>query len=236
MDFPARINQYITSKKNISRRQADKFIIEKRVKINEKIAVLGEKINEDDEVKIDGDSLKDVQKKFVYLAFNKPVGIVSNIAHRGQKGINDILDYPVQIFPVGRLDKNSHGLIILTNDSHITEKLLHPKHKHEKEYVVKTSKVVTQEFLEKMSQGVVIDGYKTKKCKVKKINPKQFRIILTEGKKRQIRKMCSVLGHKVLDLERVRIMDIKLANLKPGEYRELRNTELEKFLKNLKIA
>lgn len=235
MDFPARINQYIASKKNISRRQADKFIIEKRVKINGKIAVLGEKINENDNVEIDGESLKDTKKKFVYLAFNKPAGIVSNIAHKGQKGINDVLDYPIQIFPVGRLDKNSHGLILITNDGRVTEKMLHPKYKHEKEYVAKVSKTIDENFIKQMSQGVLIDEYKTKECKITKIGLKQFIIILTEGKKRQIRRMCSALGRKVLDLKRVRIMNIKLGNLKPGEYRELNKKELEKFLNSLGI-
>lgn len=230
-----RINRYIATKKDVSRRQADKLIIEKRVRINGKIAILGDKIGETDEVEIDGSSLKDIKKKLIYLAFNKPVGIVSNIAQHGQKSIKDILNFPIQVFPVGRLDKDSHGIIILTNDGRITEKLLHPKHKHEKEYIVKVNKLITEEFLKTMSQGVVISGYRTKKCRIKKIKSKKFKIILTEGKNRQIRKMCSVLNYKVLNLERIRIMNIELENLKIGKFRELNGNELKKLLDNLKI-
>lgn len=231
-----RINQFIAKKLNYSRRQADRLIVAKKVKINNRVAVLGDRVDENDKVLLNN-KLVCGDKELFYLLFNKPIGIVSNLAHdKSQKGIKDILKYPNQVFPVGRLDKESHGLIILTNDSRITEKLLHPSHQHEKEYVVLVDKKITEDFLKQLRNGVDIDGYKTKKTYVKKITPKKFKITLTEGKNRQIRRMCESLGYKVLDLKRIRILNLKLDNLKPGEYKELRGKKLKEFLEELKIA
>jgi 23S rRNA pseudouridine2604 synthase len=211
-----RINKYLADKKISTRRGADELIKEKKVFINGKLAVLGSQVNETDIVEVRGAK----EKEYKYFAYNKPIGIETNSPREN-------------LFPLGRLDKASHGLLILTNDGRITDQLLNPKYFHEKEYVVKTSNKLRSSFKQKMEAGVNIEGYLTKKCKVQIINDFTFRIILTEGKKHQIRRMCSALFQEVADLKREKIMNIKLGNLKPNTFREIKDAELSLFLKSL---
>ena len=208
-----RINKYLALKKISTRRGADELVKEKKVFINGKLAVLGSKVIETDKVEVRGVKTKE----YLYFAYNKPIGIETNSPR-------------ADLFPLGRLDKNSHGLLILTNDGRITDQLLNPKYSHEKEYVVRTSNKLRSSFKNKMEAGVNIEGYLTKKCKVKIVNDFTFRIILTEGKKHQIRRMCSALFQEVADLKRERIMNIKLDNLKPNALREIKGEELATFL------
>jgi len=208
-----RINKYLALKKISTRRGADELVKEKKVSINGKLAILGSQVNEKDVVEVKGAK----QKKYLYFAYNKPIGIETTSPREG-------------LFPLGRLDKNSHGLLILTNDGRITDQLLNPKYFHEKEYVVKTSNKLRSNFKQKMENGVNIEGYMTKKSFVTIINDFIFRIILTEGKKHQIRRMCSSLFQEIADLKRERIMNIKLGNLKPNALREIKGEELTTFL------
>lgn len=211
--YPTRINKYLALKKISTRRGADELVSAKKVFINGKLAVLGSKVNETDKVEVKGAP----EKEYLYYAFNKPIGIETDSPRE-------------DLFPLGRLDKASHGLLILTNDGRITDQLLNPKYTHEKEYLVKTSNKLRSNFKQKMEAGVNIEGYMTKKCKVKIINDFTFRIILTEGKKHQIRRMCVNLFQEVADLKRERIMNIKLDNLKSGGLREIKGEELTTFL------
>ncbi len=230
--LPVRINRYLALKKYASRREADRLIEQGQVLVNGKPAVLGMSIKEGDKVSLRS-SFKKIEENRVYIAFNKPVGIVSHSPEGDQKSISDIFRYKTRVFPIGRLDKDSHGLIILTNDGRITGKLLDPGSEREKEYVVEVDKPITGALLNKMAKGVVIDGYRTKPAVIRKISPKKIGITLTEGKKRQIRRMCLALGYTVIDLERVRIMSIKLGEVKEGGFRIISGQELESFLKNL---
>jgi 23S rRNA pseudouridine2604 synthase len=226
--YPVRINKYLAHQKICARREADELILQKKVKINGRIAVLGDKVQKSDNV-----AVSNFKKDLVYLAFNKPKGVITHTPQNGEKEIKDILKFKEKVFPVGRLDKNSCGLIILTNDGRLTDRLLNPEYSHEKEYIVKVNKSIDNSFLKKMSEGVKLDdGYITKKCSVKKISLERFSIILTEGKKHQIRRMCDGLGYGILNLERRRIMNIKLGSLQPGDYREIKGYELSEFLKS----
>jgi len=211
--FPMRINKYLALKKISTRRGADELVSAKKVFINGKLAVLGDKVNETDKIEVNGAE----QKEYKYFAYNKPIGIETDSPEAG-------------LFPLGRLDKASHGLLILTNDGRITDQLLNPKFFHEKEYVVRTSNKLRSNFKQKMEAGVNIEGYLTKKCKVKILSPFTFKVILTEGKKHQIRRMCANLFQEVADLKRERIMNIKLGNLKLGTMREIKGEELTIFL------
>ncbi|MEK7088929.1 MAG: pseudouridine synthase [Patescibacteria group bacterium] len=214
--YPMRINKYLAWKKISTRRGADDLVEKKKIFINGKLAVLGSKVNKNDKVEVRGAE----KKKYLYFAYNKPIGIET--------------DSPKEdLFPLGRLDKASHGLLILTNDGRITDQLLNPKYFHEKEYVVKTSNKLRSNFKQKMETGVNIEGYVTKKCKVNIINDFTFRIILTEGKKHQIRRMCSALFQEVADLKRERIINIKLGNLRPNALREIKGKELSIFLNSI---
>ena len=215
-----RINKYLADKKISTRRGADELIKEKKVFINGKLAELGSQVNEKDKVEIRGAK----PKEYKYFAYNKPIGVETESV---SKAAFD------NIFPLGRLDKASHGLLILTNDGRITDQLLNPKYIHEKEYLVKTSNKLRSNFKTKMEAGVNIEGYLTKPCKIKILNENTFRIILTEGKKHQIRRMCANLFQEIADLKRERIMNIKLGNLKPNARREIKGEELEIFLKLL---
>lgn len=230
--YPIRINRYLLLKGYCSRRKADKFIEEKHVKINGRVAVLGDKVQEKDNVTVDKE-LKKESKNYIYIALNKPVGIVSHNPQKGEEGIEDIFKWETALSPLGRLDKASEGLMILSNDGRIVDKLLNPKYEHEKEYVVKVNKKITGVFLKSMENGVNIEGYKTKSTIVKKISNQVFRIILTEGKKHQIRRMCAALGYQVQELKRVRIASIRLGSLKPRQHRVLEDEELNLFLKPL---
>jgi len=232
--YPIRINKYLAYNNFCTRRAADEIIKSGRVKINGNVAVLGVKVQETDEVTID----KDIRcnKKLVYLAYNKPTGIVTHSPQKGERSIEDIFNYAQKVFPVGRLDKDSYGLILLTNDGRITDKLLNPDQYHEKEYVVKVDRTISPGFLKNMAEGVVLDdGYKTRACEVKKINDLTFSIVLTEGKKRQIRRMCEKLERRVTELKRVRIMNIRLGELKTREYREIEGPEQLELLASIGI-
>lgn len=222
-----RINKYLAWKNYSTRREADVLIEEGRVLLNGKTAKLGEKVYEKDQVEV-----RFRPKKYRYFAYNKPEGIITHSPQGDETEIREAI--PLKgVFPVGRLDKDSRGLMILTDDGRITDKLLNPDLNHEKEYRVVVDKLVSSRFEEKMEEGVDIEGYHTKRCEVEITGEKKFTIILTEGKKHQIRRMCSALGYTVVDLERIRIMNITLQNLKPGEYRALEGETLKKFLKLL---
>ena len=233
IEYPIRINRYLALQQYASRREADRLIADKQVHINGKVAVVGDKVQKGDKVTV-GSGVKALAKKRVYLAFCKPEGIVTHSPERGQKSIADIFDFGERLFPIGRLDKDSRGLIILTNDGRITDKLLNPEGEHEKEYLVRVDKPVNPEFIEKMGNRVKLDdGYVTKKCVVESTGAKQFRIVLTEGKKRQIRRMCEALGYGVTDLLRIRIMNVRLRDLRAGEFRQLKGAELQTLLKGI---
>ncbi|MDF2591590.1 MAG: pseudouridine synthase [Clostridia bacterium] len=221
-----RINKFISEKGICSRREADKIIEQKRVTINGKIAQIGSVVNEGDEVKIDNKLLR-ARESFVYLALNKPVGIVSTTDTHERDNIIDFLNYPKRVFPIGRLDKDSEGLIILTSDGDIVNKILRAGNNHDKEYIVRVDKPITQSFIKEMSGGVKILGTVTKKCKVEQLSKYIFRIILTEGMNRQIRRMCEVFGYQVLKLKRIRIMNIPLGDLPTGAWRYLTTEELQ---------
>ncbi|MFZ2149976.1 MAG: pseudouridine synthase [Minisyncoccia bacterium] len=211
--YPMRINKYLAWKKISTRRGADELVESKKVFINKKLAVLGSKVEQKDIVEVKGAP----KKTYEYLAYNKPIGVETDSPKAG-------------LFPIGRLDKASHGLLILTNDGRITDRLLNPKYFHEKEYVVRTSNKLRSNFKQKMEAGVNIEGYLTQKCQVKILSPFTFKVILTEGKKHQIRRMCSALFQEVADLKRERIMNIKLGTLKPKGMREIKGKELADFL------
>ena len=227
-----RINKYLAKKNICTRRKADELIEKGKVTINGAPAVLGSKVLETDQVEVAENSLK--KNSLVYLAYNKPKGIATHSSQKNEKGIMDIFRFREKVYPVGRLDKDSRGLIILSNDGRIIDKLLNPDFYHKKEYVVEVDRKINQFFLKHMAEGVKLgDGYNTRKCQVEKINDNTFSIVLTEGKKRQIRKMCERLEGKVLDLKRTRIMNVELGDLRPGEYREIKGKELEIFLEKL---
>lgn len=233
-----RINKYLALRKHSTRRGADELITKKQVFINGRLAVLGDKVTESDHVEVRFGGKHEKKKDYVYFAFNKPIGIVTNSAQGEEKEIKDLLpktDNLRDLFTVGRLDKDSHGLIVLTNDGRITGRLLGPEYFHEKEYIVKTKNTLRSSFKEKMERGVQIDREKTKPCKVQIINPRSFKVILTEGKKHQIRRMCVALFQEVEDLKRTRIMNIELGKLKNGELREIKDKELQTFLHSLEL-
>lgn len=230
-----RINKYLSQSGYCSRRQADKLIEEKRVTIDGKIAVMGDKVSNSQKVCVDG-SVIDNNEKEVLLAFYKPVGIVCTTTDKqGDNNIVDYIGYEQRIYPVGRLDKDSEGLILMTNNGEITDKILRAANGHEKEYIVKVDKKINEDFIRKMSEGVYIKelDVTTRKCFVQKQSDKVFRIILTQGLNRQIRRMCETLGYKVTHLKRIRIMNILLGDLKEGEYRELEKEEYNKLIKDL---
>ena len=222
--FPMRINKYLAFKKHTTRREADVLIGRKLVTINGIPAKLGDKVSQSDIVKIDGP-----QRKYTYYAYNKPRGIITHSPQGDEVSIADSIHMP-WIFPLGRLDKDSDGLILLTDDGRVTDALLNPKHEHEKEYVVTTLNALPKDFKRNMERGVDIGDYVTKKCTVEILSEHSFSIVLTEGKKHQIRRMCGVFGQSVTKLTRVRIMDIQLGNLAEGALREMQKAELNTFL------
>lgn len=221
-----RINKFLSESGYCSRREADKLIESGRVKINKHIASLGSKVILGDKVTVDSEKIYKKITKNTYLAFNKPKGIVCTTDTKREKNnIIEYINYPSRIFPIGRLDKASQGLILLTNDGDIVNKILRAKNKHEKEYEVIVDKPISENFLIKMSNGIPILNTVTRKCKIKKINNKKFNIILTQGLNRQIRRMCEYLGYKVKQLKRIRIMNIHL-DIGLGEHRQLTKQEL----------
>ena len=213
-----------------SRRDAEKLIIEGRVTINGKSTQLGNRVFENDVVKVDGKTIESKQKT-LYIALNKPIGIVSTTDSKEKKNIVKQINHPQRLFPIGRLDKPSEGLIFLTNDGDIVNKILRAGNNHEKEYVVSVNKKIDDQFIYKMSNGIPILGTVTKKCKVEKLSEKVFKIILVQGLNRQIRRMCEYLGYEVTKLKRTRIMNVTLGNLKPGDWRELTEDELKVIYK-----
>ena len=222
-----RINKYLSEAGYCSRRVADKLIEEGKVTINGKVPELGTKLKEGDQVEVNGQILGRLNKpRKIYIAFNKPVGIVCTTDRKVESNnIVDFINYPARIFPIGRLDKASEGLIFLTNDGDIVNKILRARNNHEKEYIVCVNRFINKEFIQTMSNGVEILETKTKNCFVKQLGPKKFKIILTQGLNRQIRRMCESLGYRVQSLKRVRIMNIKL-DVPTGKYREFTKKEL----------
>ncbi len=240
--YPLRINRYLALTNIATRKGADELIKKGSVFINGKKAVLGDTVYSNDKVEI---SAKNINQNYVYYAYNKDTGISTN-PEVDTKDILQVAKFPEKVFPIGRLDKDSHGLIIMTNDGRITNRLLSPQFVHEKEYVVQTQKPFTDQFLNTMGTGVKYDNFKSLPCKVwpsvysvsgKKQGKDRdtFNIVLTEGKKRQIRRMCQALFHKVIDLQRIRVMNIELGDLRTNQFRAIKGKELDTFLTLLAI-
>ena len=227
--YPMRINKYLAHRGLATRKSADELITRGKVTINGRKAVLGDKINEKDIVEVSGNNTA----QFKYFAYNKPVGVVSTNPQNGERSVVEMARFEKSFFPVGRLDKDSHGLIIITNDGRITDRLLNPENLHEKEYVVEVDHKYTPAFVRHMQDGIVIGEYKTKSAVVKKINDTTFSIILHEGKNRQIRKMTEKLGYTVIDLKRIRVQNIDLKKIAPNSFSEIVGHEKEIFLKSL---
>ncbi len=221
-----RINKYLSEVGYCSRRAADKLLEEGRITINGVKPELGTKISDEDEICVDGVSIRKTEEEHVYIAFNKPVGIVCTTDTKREKdNIIDYIKHPKRVFPIGRLDKPSEGLILLTSDGDIVNKILRSKNNHGKEYIVRVDKPITPAFLNKMRNGVPILDTVTKKCEVEQIDTMSFRIVLTQGLNRQIRRMCEYLGYDVKKLKRIRVLNIKL-DLPIGKWRDLTKEEL----------
>lgn len=243
-EYPMRINKYLAHEGISTRRGADELIARGKVLINGRVATLGEKVNEGDKVELRG---KPNSKKFVYYAYNKPVGVITHSPQLGEKDIKQSLAKCATpgvaqknkemegVFPVGRLDKDSSGLIILTNDGRVTDRLLSPGYDHDKEYRVRVSEPLRESFKKTMEAGVDIEGYLTKPCTVRKTGPKSFNITLTEGKKHQIRRMVAALHNTVVELERTRILNVRLDDLKSGAWRPILGDELATFLAQIGV-
>lgn len=235
-----RINNYISSSGYCSRRKADEYIKNGQVKINGLKAVIGQDVKDDEVVEVSGKKIV-LKNTSIYIAFNKPIGIISTTDRKIKNNIIDYIGYKERIFPIGRLDKDSEGLILLTNDGNIVNEILRSSNNHEKDYVVTVDKNIDQNFINDMSNGLKIfnpvknEYTLTKKCKVIKINNKVFKITLTQGLNRQIRRMCNSLGYNVVNLKRIRIMNIELKNLPIGSWRHINKNELENMMNLLKI-
>ena len=229
MTEKTRINKYLSAAGVCSRREADRLIEAGKITVNGQTAVTGMTVSEEDDILING---KPVQKEDrpVLLAYNKPRGVVCTSAKDEPDNIVDRINYPVRIYPVGRLDKDSEGLILLTNQGDLMDKLLRSRNLHEKEYIVTVNKPVSAAFIKKMSEGVPILDTVTRPCRVKKLSACEFSIILTQGLNRQIRRMCEALDYRVRKLVRVRVANIVLGELPIGQYREIRGAELESLL------
>ncbi|KON67474.1 pseudouridine synthase [Peribacillus butanolivorans] len=227
-----RINKYISESGITSRRGADKWIAEGRVTINGSVAELGSQAEPGDDVRVDGNPIK-VEQQNVYIALNKPIGITSTTEKHIKGNIVDFVNHPLRVFHIGRLDKDSSGLILLTNDGDIVNEILRAENKHEKEYIVTVDKPLTSSFIQDMASGVEILGTKTLPCKIKQLNKYTFNITLMQGLNRQIRRMCSALGYEVRDLHRIRIMNIHLDGLALGQWRDLTLDELRELFNEL---
>ncbi len=223
-----RINKFLSEAGVCSRREADRYIEEGKVEIDGVPAQMGSKVTKDNVVTFCGKPVKQ-EKKLVLIAFHKPIGIVCTTDHEEPDNIIDYIGYNMRIYPIGRLDKDSEGLILLTNDGNIVNKILRAENNHEKEYLVTVNKEITAEFIKKMSAGVPILDTVTKPCKVNQIDKYTFNIILTQGLNRQIRRMCEHLGYRVVHLRRIRIMNILLGRLKTGDYRNVTDKEIEEL-------
>ncbi|MFJ5624529.1 pseudouridine synthase [Peribacillus loiseleuriae] len=230
-----RINKYISESGITSRRGADKWIAEGKVTINGVTAELGSQAEPGDDVRVDGKPVI-IEQQSVYLVLNKPVGITSTTEKHIKGNIVDFVNHPLRIFHIGRLDKDSEGLILLTNDGDIVNEILRSENKHEKEYIVQVDKPITDSFLSNMASGVDILDTKTLPCKVIQLSKNSFKIILTQGLNRQIRRMCSTLDYQVVSLQRIRIMNIKLGGLAVGQWRDLTKAEKEELFSELNYA
>ena len=221
-----RINKYLSQIGICSRREADKLVVSKRIKVNDEIAMLGTKIKEGDKITIDNKLIKPPKKKTILIAFYKPIGIVCTTNRLIEKNnIIDYINFPERIFPIGRLDKLSEGLILLTNDGSLVNKILRSRNNKEKEYLVEVNKKITPNFIRQMSNGIPILNTVTKNCKLVKVSSTTFKIIITQGLNRQIRRMCEFLGYKVISLKRIRILNIRL-DVEIGKWRHLSFHEL----------
>lgn len=227
-----RINKFISDAGKTSRRGADRLIEEGKVIVNGKKAKIGMRIEPGDDVRVNGNQLYIAQNN-VYIALNKPIGITSTTEKNVQGNLTDLVRQPFRVFNIGRLDKESDGLILMTNDGDIVNEILRPEHKHEKEYIVGVDRPITPEFLEGMSKGVRILGTKTDPCKVEQLSKYEFNITLTQGLNRQIRRMCEVFGYEVVRLQRHRIMNIHLGNLPTGQWRYLSKKEKRELFDEL---
>lgn len=232
-DFPMRINKYLALQGYATRRQADELVTKKRVFINGRLAVLGDKVQEGDEVEVRAHKRA---VPYTYVAYHKPQGVITHSPSDGETDIGmELANIPQLrgVFPIGRLDKDSSGLIILTNDGRITDRLLNPVSEHEKEYVVKTARPLRSSFKEHMERGVDIEGYHTKQTKVRILGENRFSIVLTEGKKHQVRRMVVAMHNEVKELKRMRILNIRLGNLPSGEWRKIEGEEQATFMRTL---
>ena len=227
-----RINKFISESGKASRRGADKLIAEGRVTINGSIAKIGSQVEPGDDVRVSGDQIR-LARNNVYIALNKPIGITSTTEKRVKGNIADLVNHPLRVFNIGRLDKDSDGLILLTNDGDIVNEILRAENKHEKEYIVSVDRPITPEFLKKMSEGVKILDTVTLPCEVRQLSKFDFQIILTQGLNRQIRRMCEALGYEVYRLQRTRIMNIHLGNLPLGQWRDLTKKEKNQLFRDL---
>lgn len=223
-----RINKFLSEAGVCSRREADRLIEKGLVKIDGRTAVTGSKVNYRQTVEVNGKAVKR-EEKMVLIAVNKPVGIVCTAEKREKNNIVDFINYPTRIYPIGRLDKDSQGLILMTNNGAIVNEIMRARNMHEKEYIVEVDKPITKEFIDKMGRGVPILDTVTRECKVTRLSDRKFKIILTQGLNRQIRRMCEYLGYRVTRLERIRIMNIELRNLAEGGYRNVTAKELKEL-------
>ena len=230
-----RLNKFLSDAGVCSRRAADRAIEAGQVLVNGEPAVMGQKVSASELVEFEGKIVSNADKKSVLLAYNKPAGIVCTAEKREKNNIIDHINYPERIYPIGRLDKDSTGLILLTNQGDLVNRIMRAVNAHEKEYIVSVDKEITGDFIKKMSAGVYLDELEvtTRKCKVKKLSKNSFNIVLTQGLNRQIRRMCQMLGYKVQTLKRVRIMNIELGELKEDTYRDVTEDEYNKLLKML---
>lgn len=223
-----RINKYLSETGFCSRREADKLIDEGRVTVNGKVPEMGTKVTIDDEIRVDGKLVREKKEKRIYLAFHKPVGVECTTNLNVRNNIVDYINYPERIFPIGRLDKASEGLIFMTNDGDIVNKILRARNNHEKEYIVTVNKPITDRFIQRMGNGIPILETVTRKCHVEQVSKYIFKIILTQGLNRQIRRMCEYLGYEVTALKRIRIINISL-DVAVGRYRELTTAEIQQL-------
>ena len=229
-----RINKYLSQIGYCSRREADKLIEMGRIMVNSKEAKMGYKVQKDDVIHVDGEKIKKKKTKRIFIALNKPKGVVCTTnAGVEENNIIDFIKFPERIFPIGRLDKTTTGLILLTNDGETANKILKTAYNNEKEYLVRVNRPISESVLKKMSEGVSILGKKTRKCKIEKLKTTEFKIILTQGLNRQIRRMCEYFDFRVVSLRRVRIMNIKL-DIKEGKYRLLNDKEISELTNMLK--
>ena len=235
MSEPVRLNKFISEAGVASRRAADRMVDEGRITINGKVAVLGDKVCDGDVVCVDGKPVKKVQEDII-LVFHKPRGITCTSNPDDKDNVIDFIGYPKRIYSVGRLDKDSEGLLLMTNNGELANNIMRSRGEHEKEYIVTVDKPINQEFIRKMSNGIpILDGRVTKKCLVEKLSDRQFRIILKQGLNRQIRRMCEYCGYDVKRLIRIRVMNIELGDLKEGRYRDITRREREELMNQLEM-